>query len=254
MFIKRFVVGGPTITNCYIVACEETSEAMIVDPGLKSGEEQQILDVISEHEFQVKYVLNTHGHPDHFGGNGVLKKVTNAEILVHEKDNYILPTPWIVYKKLSEMERSCPKCGKVIKPILAVDEDQGMVTLACEYCGPFIQVSASPPADTMLHEGDIVNVGKLSFKVIHVPGHSHGSILLYCKEERVIFAGDMLAAGEIGAAPPPPFGSQEELVKSLRKMMELPCSTRVYPGHLQPTTIGEEKMNVMAKLEKMVKS
>jgi len=84
MFIECFKVGW-LATNCYVVGCGETKEAVIIDPGLETeSETKKILDVIKQNGFHVKYIINTHGHHDHISGNNVMKEATSAPILIHE--------------------------------------------------------------------------------------------------------------------------------------------------------------------------
>ncbi|MDH5689809.1 MAG: MBL fold metallo-hydrolase [Candidatus Bathyarchaeota archaeon] len=84
MIVKRFTVGWLS-TNCYVVGCEETKEAVVIDPGMDSEREtEEILNFIKQNSFRIKYIINTHGHPDHISGNAVMKKATGAPILIHE--------------------------------------------------------------------------------------------------------------------------------------------------------------------------
>jgi glyoxylase-like metal-dependent hydrolase (beta-lactamase superfamily II) len=84
VIIECFKVGW-LATNCYIVGCEKTKEAVIIDPGLETeSETEKILDFINENLFHIKYIINTHGHPDHISGNNVIKEATGAPILIHE--------------------------------------------------------------------------------------------------------------------------------------------------------------------------
>ena len=86
MFIKRFKVGWLS-TNCYVVGCEETKEAAVIDPGMDSEREaEEILNFIEQNGFHIKYIINTHGHPDHIAGNAIIKKATGAPILIHENN------------------------------------------------------------------------------------------------------------------------------------------------------------------------
>lgn len=86
MNIKRFTVGWLS-TNCYVVSCEETNEAVLIDPGLESeAEAKQILDFIKQNCLHIKYIINTHGHPDHISGNAHMKEATGAPILIHESN------------------------------------------------------------------------------------------------------------------------------------------------------------------------
>lgn len=87
-------------------------------------------------------------------------------------------------------------------------------------------------------EGDVVRVGKLSFTVLHTPGHTPGSVCL--RSENVLFSGDTLFAGSCGRTDFPG-GSREELLQSLRRLRTLPAATDVYPGHGEATTIGAEQ-------------
>ncbi len=204
MMILCFVVGF-LATNCYIIACETNSEAIIVDAGLEQSDINPILREISKRELKVKYIVNTHGHSDHISGNSLLKKVTGAEILIHQYDIPMLADP-----------------EENLSHILGFDV-------------------ISPPADRILHDGDRIKIGRLEFQVIHTPGHTNGSISLYSKNEQALFTGDTLFAGSIGRTDLPN-SSFEDIIMSLRdKLMKLPDETIVYPGHGKQTTIGKEK-------------
>jgi len=86
MIIKCFTVGWLS-TNCYVVGCEETREAVVIDPGMDSEREtEEILNFIKQNGLRIKYIINTHGHPDHIAGNAVMKEATGAPILIHEND------------------------------------------------------------------------------------------------------------------------------------------------------------------------
>jgi len=86
MNVKRFKVGWLS-TNCYVVGCEETKEAVVIDPGVENEKEtEEILKFIKQNSFHIKYIINTHGHPDHISGNAIIKKETGAPILIHEND------------------------------------------------------------------------------------------------------------------------------------------------------------------------
>ncbi|MDH7564033.1 MAG: MBL fold metallo-hydrolase [Candidatus Bathyarchaeota archaeon] len=202
MIAQKFTVGK-FFTNCYVIHCEKTKEAIIVDPGVDSKHETEALvKAISESKLEIRLIVNTHGHPDHTCGNGVIKEKFNAQILIHEEDKHLL--------------------GKLGKEI-------------AKYFG---FQNFSPPADVLLHDGDVVKFGVTSLKVIHTPGHSHGSISLLGKKE--IFTGDTIFAGSIGRTDFPG-SSQHEMLQSLKKIASLPDYLEVYPGHGPATTIAEEK-------------
>lgn len=203
MKVEVFTVG-PLATNCYLVFCPKTKEAVIIDPGFGTeSEAKKFLKKVFEKGLKLKFILNTHGHPDHTSGNGVLKRETGAPILIHRLDLL--------------------KLGPARRQIY-------------EMFGFKIW---SPPADMLLKEGDTVKFGEVSLKVLHTPGHSRGSISLI--GENCIFCGDTLFAGSIGRYDFPD-SSFEELMTSLTdKLMILPEDFIVYPGHGPLTTIGREK-------------
>ena len=93
MFVKMFTVGMIE-TNCFLVGDIEAEEAVVIDPGFdKSSEAQAFLKEIERNKFKVKYIINTHGHPDHTSGNRMMKEATGAPILVHERDAPMLMNP-----------------------------------------------------------------------------------------------------------------------------------------------------------------
>jgi hydroxyacylglutathione hydrolase len=185
MIIKCFKVGWLS-TNCYVVGCEETKEAAVIDPGIETeAEAQEILDYIKQNGFYVKYIINTHGHPDHVSGNATIKEATGAPILIHEA------------------------------------------------------ASEQVHADRKLRDGDVIHIGNFKLVVLHTPGHTPDGISLL--GDNVVFTGDSLFAGSIGRTD---FsgGSFQELMQSIKtKLLPLPDSFKVYPGHESSTTIGDEK-------------
>jgi len=81
-------------TNCFLVGNTETNEAIIIDPGFdRESEAKIIINEIERNEFEVKHIINTHGHPDHIGGNQIMKHYTKAPILIHEYDASLLINP-----------------------------------------------------------------------------------------------------------------------------------------------------------------
>lgn len=195
---------GELFTNCYIVSCEQTKEAIIIDPGFAArSEAEKIFKFIKENTFTLKYIVNTHGHPDHTCGNRMVKNNFHASILIHENDASMLSGT----KRIAEL---------------------------------FGFANSSPPPDTLLRDGDAVKFGKLTLKVLHTPGHSRGSITLVGK--RHVFTGDTLFAGSIGRTDFPE-SSESDMKTSLKKLAALPKYFLVYPGHGPATTIGAEKQS-----------
>ncbi len=194
MILKRIKVnaGGMMGINCYIIQDEETKETMVIDPGGSFEKIEEMLDVI---EAKVKYILLTHCHGDHIGAVKQVKEKYGGKILIHRFDEEGLKTPEI---NLS----SHIGIGEV-----SIEED------------------------ARLDDGDILHIGKLEFKVIHTPGHTIGSICLYCEEEKLLFSGDTLFRGSWGRTDLPT-SSMEQIMDSItNKLMHLPEDTIVYPGH-----------------------
>mgnify|MGYP001057392539 FL=1 len=204
MILQMFTVGR-LYTNCYVVACEQTKEAIIIDPGFENRfESAKIFSFITENGLTLKLVVNTHGHPDHVCGNGIIKEKFHAPILIHENDAYMLG---------------------------------GLNRRDAEFFG---SSEFSPSANILLHEGDLVKIGKITLKVMHTPGHTSGSMSLIGEKE--VFTGDTLFAGSIGRTDLPG-SSERDMRLSLKKLASLSDHITVYPGHGPTTTIGEEKFN-----------
>ena len=201
MFLKRLEVGALE-TNCYLIACKKTKKAAVIDPG--EGEEVDlILNLLQKNNFDLKYIINTHGHIDHIAGNNLLKAETEALLLIHRLDADMLVN---ANKNFSSF------MGK-------------------EIC--------SPPADKFLEEGDEISLGALKLIVIHTPGHTPGGISLVLND--FIFTGDTLFAGGIGRTDLPG-GSYQDLQKSIKeKLLVLGDDKIIYPGHGPDSTIGEER-------------
>lgn len=241
MLNECFVVGMIR-TNCYVVACDEMLEAMVIDPGIGNKRElETVLRAIRKRNLRLKYIVNTHHHSDHTSGNGMLKKVTNAEILIHKLDAWVLPEPWTWWSKMvaADPDHPCPACG-MAGAYVEILKEQRRAFVGCRICGFKFEVFASPPADRLLHDGDVVEVGTLAFRVVHTPGHSSGGICLYHEREKVLFSGDTLFRGAVGRTDTID-GSYDTIMASVRKLLELPDDTVVFPGHLEKTTIGQEK-------------
>lgn len=191
---------GPFAANCYIIACPETREAAVVDPGQP---DPWIKRVVRDEQLQVRYVLNTHGHLDHIGGNTWVKEWTGMPLYIHTAD--------------AEMLTDARLNGSAL----------------------FGQPVTSPPADRLLQHGDTVQLGNLTLQVIHTPGHSPGGVCFYTPGHLV--AGDTLFAGSVGRTDLPG-GDSAALVRAIReRLFVLPGETVVYPGHGPETTIADEK-------------
>lgn len=137
--IVECIVVGALGANCYIVGCEETGEAAVLDPG---GDSDKIKGVLDKKNLKLKYIIDTHGHIDHIAANDKLKDATGAQLLIHELDAEMLGDPML---NLSEL-----------------------MGFSNEF----------KPADRTLNDGDILEVGKVKLEVMHTPGHTRGGISL----------------------------------------------------------------------------
>ena len=197
MILRKLVVGE-LATNCYIVGSETTREGMVIDP---ADEASQILKSVKTADLKVKYIVLTHGHPDHFAALSELKKDTGAQVLVHREDAEILELPPVVF-----------------------------------FGATFPQ---PPPADRQLEDGETIELGDLKLRVIHTPGHTPGGICLLANN--VLFSGDTLFNNGIGRYDLPGGNLEKLMDSLHRKVLTLPEKTVVYPGHGPETTIGDEK-------------
>ncbi len=199
MVLIRLIVG-PLQVNCFILADEKTKDAVVIDPGDDAGD---ILKIIKEKGFKVRYIVNTHGHFDHVGANRAIKDATGAEILMHEAD----------------------------ASLLADAADQAIVF--------GMRVGNPPRPDRFVGDGDVIKAGEVSLRVLHTPGHSPGGISLL--EQGMVFTGDALFAGSIGRTDLPG-GDLLTLIRGIReKLLTLPDDTKVFSGHGPASTIGEER-------------
>lgn len=138
--IVQEVVVGPLQVNAYIVGCEKSKAALVIDPG---EEGEKILAAVAKLGLTVKQIINTHGHFDHVGANALLIEKTGAPLAIHVSDAPFLPR---------------------------VKEHAAVYNL---------QVRTSPPPNQVLHGGETLAVGELTIQVIHTPGHTPGGICLH---------------------------------------------------------------------------
>ena len=142
MIIEHLVVG-PLSVNCYIVACQSTKKAAVIDPG---DEGSRILAKAEMMGVEITTIINTHGHFDHIGANSYLKNNAKAKLIIHDDDNDLL----------SLAEEHALRYG--------------------------LSVTPSPKPDLTVSGGDIIEVGDLKIKVIDTPGHSPGGICLLIED------------------------------------------------------------------------
>lgn len=206
MELKRFVFN-PVDVNCYIL-WDESREAVIIDAAVLFDEEKEVLkNFIRDNALTVKHHLNTHLHFDHIFGNPFIEQEFGVKSEADDRD-------WAWAETISE---------RVARFGLRYNEK-------------------IPAIGNVLRGGDTVKFGNDNIiNVIHVPGHSPGSLAYYIADENVLFSGDVLFRGSIGRTD---FADADynTLISSIKnKLFSLPDETRVYPGHGDGTTIGFEK-------------
>jgi hydroxyacylglutathione hydrolase len=197
--IIRRVVVSHLSANCYIVG-GPSGAGLVIDPG---GNADSIKQAIEDANLEIELIVLTHGHSDHIAALYDIQDRTGAAVAIHALDADFL-------------------------------EGRGSVSsqFGISYRTPH-------PPDRLLREGDIVNAGRLSFTVLHTPGHTPGSICLLSGDK--VFTGDTLFHRGIGTTLMPG-SSRPQLIESIRtRLMTLPDETTVYPGHGRQTTIGAER-------------
>lgn len=193
---------GEVQTNCYIGINKTTKEAFIVDPGASA---EMLAKELKELKVKPTAILLTHGHFDHAGAADRLAEMLKVKIYAHEEEEETLTEPRY---NLS-----------------------GMIGRGDKY-----------HADVYVREGQQLDIAGFSMQVFHVPGHTAGGCCYYIPKEDVLFSGDTLFCQSIGRTDFPG-GSMSQLVRAIReKLLELPEQTEVYPGHMDSTTIGQERM------------
>jgi len=198
---------NPLEENTYVLY-DETSEAVIIDPGCYEREEKADLDQFIENQkLKVKYLLNTHCHFDHVFGNDHVKEKYKVPFLIHETE---LP---------------------VLKAVKSYISNYG-----------FGNYHEALP-DGFLKEGDLFKFGNTTLSILFLPGHSPGHIGFYNEDQKILIGGDVLFQGSIGRTDLPG-GNFNTLINSIhQKLFVLPDEVIVYPGHGDTTTIGEEKVS-----------
>lgn len=189
---------GPLQANCFLVGCEETREGFVIDPG---GDADEILAGIESLELTVRCIFDTHGHPDHVAANAAVREATGATLYIHAADRAMIESP---------------------------DPMAVMIAGGLDACA----------SDATYDEGDEIEVGELTVRVMHTPGHTPGGVCLRVGDD--VFTGDTLFAGGIGRTDLPG-GSGPALSDSLRRLLEeLDPATRIHPGHGPSSTMAEE--------------
>jgi hydroxyacylglutathione hydrolase len=202
----EMVESAPFDENAYIVWHRGATEALVVDP---SFDTDSVFEWLEREGLNLAAILNTHGHADHIAGNSVMKEVFPSVPLIIGKNDASL---------LNDAEANLS--------------------------ATFGMALVSPPADRTVDHGEILELAGFLFEVREIPGHSPGSVVYLCRdfEPAFVLGGDVLFAGSVGRTDLA-YGDGPLLFAGIRsKLFDLPDTTRVFPGHGPPTTIGRERL------------
>lgn len=176
-------------------------KCIIIDPGAAKAD---IVRGIEDIQATPVAILLTHGHCDHVGAVSELKNEYHIPVYAYEEEKELLENSTY---NLSQM----------------------------------FGLPISLKADVLVKDGEKIQLEDFTFQVIHTPGHTQGSCCFYMEKEKVLFSGDTLFYCSRGRTDFPT-GSEGKLIRSIReKLFVLPEEVKVFPGHNQETTIGDEK-------------
>lgn len=194
---------GQLTSNCYLFFNTKTRQGVIIDPG---DDAEFITDKVRDNDMSVSAVIATHGHFDHIGGGLTLQLAYTVPFYINKRDEFFL-------------------------------KDMRSTTIH------FTNVDPGPPPQPTFIPSDTksFSLDRIRFTIIHVPGHTPGSVALYSKEAGCVFVGDVVFADGSTGEWRHKYGNRKELFKSIEKLMKLPDDTIVYTGHGDATTIKELK-------------
>lgn len=202
--IKPFVFNDFAV-NSFVIYDEDSKECIIVDPGcIRDTEQNSLAEFIKENQLIPTQLVNTHCHVDHVAGNKFVVDTYNIPVYAHEGDN----------ENLSNTIRAGELYG--------------------------MRIGTPPKVNHYLSGGDTVKLGENKLLVMHLPGHSKGSIGLFAKDEKFVVVGDVLFHGSVGRTDLNG-GSLDELMHSIKEVLfKLDDDVTVYTGHGPETNIGNE--------------
>lgn len=192
-----------TYTRCYFLIDEKSRHGFLVDPG---AEAQKILSVIQENGWIIEKILLTHGHFDHLEAVDIISKTLHIPYSIHEIGKKYLENP------MYNLSGYCQRNLVLQDAVYLHDSEE-------------VSLEANP---------------NYKVKVIHTPGHTEDSIILYLEREQAAVVGDTIFLGSMGSTQYPG-GSQAQLIHSIRdKIFCLPKDTRLLSGHSEETTVAAE--------------
>jgi glyoxylase-like metal-dependent hydrolase (beta-lactamase superfamily II) len=204
--ILETAAASPFFKNGFVVGCETTRKAAVIDPG---DEVDDLLAFVVREKLQVVAILLTHAHVDHVSGVARAKRALQVPVYLH-RDDQLLYGQAVAHGRLFG-----------------------------------VTVEAPPPVDVFYEGTGPIGVGSLDVFVHHTPGHCPGGVCLQIgkRGERGLdlFVGDTLFAGSIGRTDLPG-GDYDTLIRSIQQVLfSFGDEARVYPGHGPSTTIGVER-------------
>ena len=199
--------------NTRIVSCENTGEAICIDPGEESPE---VLRHLNENGLSLTAICLTHGHLDHIGGTAYLHEhFPDTEIVAHRDE--------------AELYYSLPQ-----QPLMMGVEPHQLKAMGMDYSDP-------PQITRYVADNEILEVGDMRFKLRHCPGHTLGHIVLIEESEKTVFTGDCLFSGTIGRTDLPG-GDYDQLIRSIEdNILTLPDDFTICCGHGPNSTVGRER-------------
>lgn len=212
MIVETLSVG-PFMCNCAILVCEETKEAVILDPG---ADADRILGKVRELEAKVLYAIHTHAHVDHIAATREIAEETGCKVVLHKEDLFLY----------DNLEMQTAWLASIGMPPSLVGLKEGDKTV---------------PVHKLVEDEEEIPFGKKKLSVLHTPGHTPGSLCFRHDEEGRLFSGDTLFAMGIGRTDLWG-GSFEQIIDSIKgRIFRLDDDTTVLPGHGPHTTVGQER-------------
>ena len=201
-------VVGPIQCNCYILSESNSGRAFLIDPGAESPE---LISFLQKKKLDLQAILITHAHIDHVGGVESIYAQFAAPVYYHAGDKFLY----------EDLAMQAQLFGVTPKQLQATQPKVG---------------EASLRQDQEFADGRI--------RVIHTPGHTPGSVCFHATgEQAILFSGDTLFAGSIGRTDLWG-GDYDQIIESIRvRLLALDDSVDVFPGHGEPTTIGDERQS-----------